>query len=60
MSKKRELGMDRKFTSRDFIDGASIAVVGSLLPGNGVGRARYEGFFRMVTSYPRLRVQALQ
>jgi spermidine dehydrogenase len=36
MSKNRELGMDRKITRRDFIEGASIAVAGSLLPGTGL------------------------
>ncbi len=36
MPKNRELGMDRKITRRDFIEGASIAVAGSLLPGTGL------------------------
>jgi hypothetical protein len=36
MPKNCELGMDRKITRRDFIEGASIAVAGSLLPGTGL------------------------
>jgi spermidine dehydrogenase len=36
MSNDRDLGMNRKITRRDFIEGASIAVAGSLLPGTGL------------------------
>jgi hypothetical protein len=49
MPKNRELGMDRKITRRDFTEGASIAVAGSLLPGTGLAAPRHEGFIRMVT-----------
>ena len=33
MSKDRDLGMDRKITRRDFVEGASVAIAGSMLPG---------------------------
>jgi spermidine dehydrogenase len=34
MSKDRELGMNRPITRRDFMEGASVAVASSLLPGS--------------------------
>ncbi len=34
MSKDRDLGMDRKITRRNFIEGVSVAIAGSMVPGN--------------------------
>ena len=34
MPNDRNLGMDRKITRRDFIEGVGVAIAGSLLPGN--------------------------
>ena len=43
MSKDHELGMDRKITRRDFVEGASVAFAGSMIPGSLLAATGYQG-----------------
>jgi len=48
----RYLGMDRIITRRDFINGAAVAIGGSLLPGGSFAWARDSGRFHQSDYYP--------
>ena len=43
MSKDRDLGMNRKITRRDFMEGAGLAIAGSMLPGSLLAAGSAQG-----------------
>ena len=52
MSKDRDLGMDRKITRRDFVEGASVAIAGSMLPGEILAAAPGANASSILKNYP--------
>ena len=52
MSNDRDLGMGRKITRRDFIEGVSVAIAGSMVPGNPLAAAPARNSPPALKNYP--------
>ena len=52
MPNDRDLGMDRKITRRDFIEGVSVAIAGSMLPGKILAAAPGSNSSSVLKNYP--------
>lgn len=52
MPNDRDLGMDRKITRRDFIEGVSVAIAGSMLPGKLLAAAPGPNSSSILKNYP--------
>ena len=52
MPNDRDLGMDRKITRRDFIEGVSVAIAGSMLPGKILAAAPGTNSPSILKNYP--------
>ena len=52
MSKDCDLGMDRKITRRDFVEGTSVAIAGSMLPGEILATAPGANASSILKNYP--------
>ena len=52
MPNDRDLGMDRKITRRDFMEGVSVAIAGSMLPGKILAAAPGPNSSSILKNYP--------